>query len=609
MKEKLHARIARVQNELKAHKLDAWIVTGTDPHQTEYLPPHWMEREGITGFTGSAGTVVILQDEIHLWVDSRYYVQAEKEVQGTPVTIHKLGLPKVLPYNQWLCKEMPSGATVGVDGMTISFQGCKNLRKELVSNGITLESRENLFLPLWEDRPKPVKNPVVSLDSKYTGETREQRLLWAATKLTEQRADALLVTDQANVGYILNLRGSALPYNPVFEAFLLIESVSADKAKAKDNSTSLPKATLFIDQSSISEQLASELTGVVTIAPYDAISEAMTKITGTLLIDPSKAPYTLATALTEKAKIKEVTPHPITAKKAVKTEQEIEQLKEAHRRDGAAMVNFLHWFDSIADKETLTEWDTMEKIREFRAAQPEFQDESFATIAGYKENGVLNHYHANKESATPLAGQGLMVFDSGGQYLCGTTDITRTLLIGEPTKEQISDYTAVLRGHITLATAVFPENTYGHQLDILARKPLWDLGRNYGHGTGHGVGFFMNVHEGPMSISPKGINVPLEPGMYLSNEPGLYREKKHGIRLENLVLVEARADVPTDFCNWLGFETLTLAPFERKLIDTSILTSEEREWLNDYHAGVYAELAPLLEESVQEWLAEVTAEI
>ncbi len=666
LQEKLQARIARVQKELKAQNLDAWIVTGTDPHQTEYLPPHWLERQGITGFSGSAGTVVVLQDSIHLWVDSRYHTQAAQETKGTSVEIHKLGLPKVLPYNEWLCENMPAGATVGVDGMTISLKGFKDLHKELVGNGITLQAQENLFLPLWDDRPEPPVNPVIPLDPAYTGESREERLQWIAKELKKQRATGLLVTDQANVGYILNLRGTALPYNPVFEAFLLIEagrdatgvndpetvlgkpaasggSDKADKPDAdKPDAENLPqpKATLFIEDSSISAGLASELAGVVKIQPYNTIAQAVANFEGTLIIDPTKAPYALVTTLKQKAKVKEVTPHPITKKKAIKTACEIEKLHEAHRIDGAAMVQFLHWFDTTvghpageasangganggdpaggtaansgATKTTsnpLTEWDAMEKIKEIRLAHPECVDESFATIAGYQANGELNHYHATQEAAAPLTGQGLMVFDSGGQYHSGTTDITRTLLVGEPTAEQISDYTAVLKGHIALATAVFPEETYGHQLDTLARKPLWEKALHYRHGTGHGVGFYMNVHEGPMSIGLKGVNVKLEPGMYISNEPGVYKKDKHGIRLENLVLVENRKEVQSELCKWLGFETLTLCPFEKRLIDTNELTADEKDWLNDYHAGVYTELAPLLEESVREWLAEATAEV
>ncbi len=592
MKSTINNRITRVQEEIKKKNLDAWFITGTDPHQTEYLPPHWMERQGITGFSGSAGTVVVLQDAIHLWVDSRYYVQAAHEVEGTSVEIHKFGLPGVLPYNDWLKEHMPKGSVVGVDSMTISFKGFIDLQKELAGAGVTLQGMDNLFLPLWDDRPEPPKNPIISLDPKYTGESREDRLQWVTDELTKQRAEGLLVTDQANIGYILNLRGTALPYNPVFEAFLLIEK---------------NRTTLFVESSSISQTLAAECSKTLEIKEYNAITEAVINFEGTLIIDPTKAPYALVTSLTSKASTKELTPHPITKRKAVKTNTEQEQLREAHRADGVAMANFLHWFDSVENKETLTEWDAMEKVKEFRSAQKGFTDESFATIAGYQANGVQNHYHASKDQAAQLSGQGLMVFDSGGQYLCGTTDITRTLLIGEPTKEQITDYTAVLKGHIALATAQFPVGTYGHQIDILARKPLWDLGLNYGHGTGHGVGFFMNVHEGPMSISPKGINVALEAGQYLSNEPGLYREGKHGIRLENLVLVEKRET--TEFAQWLGFETLTITPFERRLIDIEALTQEEKDWLNDYHAGVYAELAPLLEEPVQEWLAEATAEV
>ncbi len=595
MKSTINNRISRVQEELTKQNIDGWIITGTDPHQTEYLPPHWMERQGITGFSGSAGTVVVLQDAIHLWVDSRYYVQAAREVEGTSVEIHKFGLPEVLSYGDWLKAEMPKGSVIGVDSMTISFKGFLDLQKELEGAGITLQGMENIFLPLWEDRPNPPEEQVVSLDSSYTGETREERLAWAYTYMEERKSDVLLSTNLAEIGYLLNLRGTVQQYNPVFEGFLII-SRNPNK-----------QAILCTHIEAFSKELQAELGESVTLLPYDSVYGQVEALQGTVIIDPTSAPYGLITKFQKSVVGKEITPHPITTRKAVKTETEKAQLREAHKLDGVAMANFLHWFDSIEDKSTLTEWDTMEKIKECRSAQKGFTDESFATIAGYQENGVLNHYHASKELSAPLSGQGLMVFDSGGQYLCGTTDITRTLLIGEPTEEQVSDYTAVLKGHIALATAQFPVGTFGHQIDILARKPLWDVGLNYGHGTGHGVGFFMNVHEGPMSISPKGINVALEAGQYLSNEPGLYREGKHGIRLENLVLVEKRET--TEFAQWLGFETLTITPFERKLINTDALTAEEKDWLNDYHAGVYAELAPLLAEPVQEWLAEATAEV
>lgn len=604
MKSAINRRIERLQALLQEQHLTGWIITGTDPHQTEYLPPHWMEREGITGFTGSAGSVVVLQDSIHLWTDSRYHVQAEQELEGTTVELHRWGNPGVKTYKEWIKAELPKGSILGIDGMTIGYKPFLDMEKELTSSGISLRSMENLFHTIWDNRPEQIQERVIELSPTYTGESREDRITWVGELLQREKANYLLVNDLSEIGYILNLRGTAQSYNPIFEGYLLFSQNSTTPVGGPGN---LPQTTLYTDISAIDQKLQATLSQSLTIRPYHAIAEDFTPLEGTVIIDPTTAPYGLIASLSPETVLKEITPHPITTRKGIKTKEEIKSLRETHIIDGVAMANFLCWFDSVKERGTIQEWDAVEKIRECRERQPNFMDESFATIAGYQQNGVLNHYHPSKESSAQLSGAGLMVFDSGGQYLCGTTDITRTLLVGDPTAEQISDYTAVLKGHISLARATFPVGTYGHQLDILARKPLWDLGLNYGHGTGHGVGFYMNVHEGPMRISPGGSTVALEPGMYISNEPGLYREGKHGIRLENMVLVESRQK--TEFAQWLGFETLTLTPFEQKLIQVDMLSPEEREWINSYHKQVYKSLAPHLEEPVRAWLERATTEL
>jgi len=585
-------RIDSLRRQMRDHQFDAFIISGSDPHQSENTPDRWRIRQWLTGFTGSAGTVVVTHDKAGLWTDFRYYIQAEKQLESSGIELFHADEVGVKTPAEWLSGELKAGSRAAVEGKELSAELFRQLVRDLSNWGIDLESSEGLIDEIWLKRPDIPDSPVREVPEAICGMSREKKLERIRQELSQRhRAEYLLLSSLDDIAWTLNLRGADIPYSPVFTAFLLI---------------GLHSAVLFCRKEKIPEALERKLAETVEIASYDTFfSEISAYILpqSKVVLSPEKTSTALYQRIAEHTGITEAV-NLTTYLKARKNPVELEGMRRVHRYDGAAMVSFLHWFETRTDGLELSEMRIAEVLRSFRSRQEGFIDESFSPIAAFAENGALCHYSANKDQNASVAGSGLLVLDSGGQYLGGTTDITRTLLAGEPTQQQREEYTLVLKGHLALVRQQFPEGTRGYQLDVLARKPLWDLGIDYGHGTGHGVGFMLNVHEGPQSISKRPVDVVLKPGMIVSNEPGVYREGRFGIRIENLLAV--RNTEKTEFGQFMGFEDLTRCPYERRLIEPGLLTEDEKNQINHYHALVYTELENLLNEEECIWLKQKT---
>ena len=577
--------------------LSAYVVPSSDPHQSEYPPEHWKSRQWISGFEGSAGTVVVTLETAGLWTDARYYLEAEEALDGTPISLFRAGQPEVPQYIEWLAQNLPAGSRVGFDASVMALDTARNLEARLSAAGVETAPWEDLFDGLWSPRP-PLPDAAAYLISEDTvGESRSERLERLRGVMKKAGADVHLIAALDDIAWTLNIRGSDVAFNPVVLAYLAVDETSA---------------TLFIDPGKLgpAERSALESAGVA-IWGYEELWSYLEGLSArtSVFYDPARVSVRLSDTLPSDASHVERR-NPATDFKARKNETELSNLRACMVADGVAMERFLHWLEGrtgssgaepVAGADApRTERDVQEKLRELRAEQPGFVNESFETIAGYGAHGAVVHYRVTPQSNATLEPGGVLLVDSGGQYLRGTTDITRTVMIGEPTDAVRSDFTLVLKAHIALATTRFPTGTTGHQLDAIPRRVMWQRGANYGHGTGHGVGFFLNVHEGPHRISAMPNAVTLEPGMIVSNEPGLYRAGRHGIRIENLVDIRKMSE--TDFGRFLGFETLTLCHIERSLIDTSMLTDEERQWVDSYHRMVWDRLGGELEEPIRSWL-------
>ena len=570
----------------------ACLVPTADPHLSEYLPAHWQAREWLSGFTGSAGTLVVTATEAGLWTDSRYFSQAEQQLAGSGIALMKQGVAHAPEHLAWLQQHLHQGDVIAVAGDSVSVATQRQIERLLGSVGIKL--RVDLDLPgdIWPDRAALPKAPVVEHPLAYAGTSRAEKFDKLRGALRKQHATHHLISSLDDIAWLTNLRGSDVECNPVFLAHLLVETAG--------------RATLFVDRMKLNDGLVAALAADgIQIANYATLGDALGELVAndTLLFDPGRVVSAVVQKIGAKAKCIEG-PNPSTAFKASKSKDELAHIREVMRRDGAALARaFRRLEERLTAGMTQTELDVDTLLREERSAQPDFVGESFATIAGYMENGALPHYRATPEAHNTLQRHGLLLVDSGGQYLGGTTDITRVLALGPTTAEQRRDATLVMKGMIALSRARFPKGASGPQLDALARAPLWASGMDYGHGTGHGVGYFLNVHEGPQGIRPPvagGALVPLEPGMISSIEPGLYKPARHGIRHENLaVVVEAEQ---TEFGDFYAFETLTLCPFDRRALEPGLLNPEERAWLDDYHASVRAALGPLLEDADLAWL-------
>ena len=595
MKTIIQQRISALREAMKHYNMGAYIIPSSDPHLSEYPADCWKSRQWISGFTGSAGTVVITADKAGLWTDSRYFLQAAKELEGSGIELYKMGLPETPGLPAFILRNLQENETVGLDGQTYSVADAEELNLVLKKKKITLDVSRDLIHEIWIDRPAIPGGMLFELPVEYSGKSTSDKLEAINTKLHEAGADGLVLCALDEIAWTFNIRGNDVEYNPVVVSYAFISE---------------EETVLFILPGKITHEMSKNLQAEgVTLADYSKITSYLAKLKDKtrLYIDPKKTNFALYNALPFSCEVIEGV-SPVAMLKSIKNEKEIEGFSNAMVRDGVALTRFFIWMEkSLSAGKTLTEISISEKLAEFRNKQALYVSESFETIAGYKGHGAIVHYGATPESNATLAQEGLLLIDSGAQYFDGTTDITRTIALGEPTEAMMKDFTRVLIGHISLAKCKFPQGTRGSQLDILARKALWDNGINYMHGTGHGIGHFLNVHEGPQSIRMEENPVALQPGMVISNEPGVYRTDEYGIRIENLILV--REDSETEFGKFYSFETLTLCPIDRKLIITSQLSARERAWLNKYHQRVYEKLSPFLFEEEKEWLKNKTAEL
>ncbi|HET8898498.1 MAG TPA: aminopeptidase P family protein [Rhodanobacteraceae bacterium] len=592
MNAQLHAsRLAALRAMMQQHGIAACLVPSADPHLSEYLPEHWQARAWLTGFDGSAGTLVATADFAGVWTDSRYFEQAERQLAGSGIELVRQRIAHAPEHIGWLAERLGPGTVLAVAGDSLSVAGARALQRQLDASGATL--RTDLDLPglIWPERPVLPQRAVTAHPDAYAGTPRADKLARVRAAMREAGASHHLVSTLDDIAWLTNLRGSDVDYNPVFLAHLLLDT---------------KRATLFAGAGRFDAALLAALAADgIAVRDYGDMAAALTALPATarLLIDPQRCVVALLDAVPAAVQRSEAA-NPSVHMKAVKSAHELGHIRDAMRQDGAALVTAMHAIErDLVAGVPVTELDVDRRLREARAAHPDFVGESFATIAGYMANGALPHYRATAENHASLALDGLLLIDSGGQYLGGTTDITRVWAFGQTSAEQRHDATRVLQGMIHLSRAHFPAGASGPQLDALARAPIWADNADYGHGTGHGVGYFLNVHEGPHGIRPPvpgGALVPLEPGMIVSIEPGLYKPGRHGIRHENLAVVRTAAE--TEFGSFFAFETLTLCPIDTRAIEAAQLEPSERAWLNTYHAQVEAALAPLLGATDRAWL-------
>ena len=578
-------RIEMLRALMRAKGWDAVVVTGSDPHSSEYPAERWKQVEWLSGFTGEAGDLVVTLDHAGLWTDTRYFIQAEQQLAGTGVVLHKMRVPEQVPIPQWLEEQFGTDGLVVVDGLCVSVDFAQSLPGTVISV-------PDLLSRLWTDRPAVPQTPVFTVDP---GQTRAEKFAWLRDFLREQGCEGILLTALDEIAWTLNVRASDIEYNPLVISYLLVtlEDVSwyVLKERVEDPETEATFSILEADG--------------VRLLPYGDIDYLGPEFRGRLFVDAATLNYQLYGSLVAAGVPLEVGTSPVGLRKSVKNPREIAGMREAHLQDGLAMERFLYWLQrSVAAGREITEWDAAVKLGQLRADLPDYRGDSFATISAYGPGAALPHYVTPHQYAPVIRDSGLYLCDSGGQYTCGTTDITRTVPMGRCSALEREDYTLVLKGHIDLAMAVFPEGTPGSRLDVLARAPLWRSKRNFGHGTGHGVGWFLGVHEGPQEFRQNLNAVPLQPGMINSDEPGIYREGKHGVRHENLLLCVRAGE--TEFGRWLAFEPLTLCHFDTEALELHLLDSNVIQWLNDYNEHVYQTLSPHLPREIADWLREKT---
>lgn len=585
-------RLARLRREMAQRGMDGYVVVTDDFHGSEYVGDYFKARAYLSGFTGSAGTLVVLPDRAALWTDGRYFLQAAEQLTGSTIELMRMGQPGAPAIGAFLAQHLPEGGVLGFDGRTVSSSFAGTLEKALEAKHIRFAGGEDLVDAVWPDRPALSDRPVWELTG--CGLSREEKLAKLREKMAAEDAAYLLLTSLTEIAWALNLRGGDVACTPVFLSFLLIGREDAQ---------------LCIQPQAVPADIVEKLTACgVTLRPYGAIYDLLRALpAGTrVMADSATANYRIMESLSHAEVLDQ--PSPAVLMKACKTQEETDGFRAAHIKDGAALCRFLYWLKTRIGEEPMTELSAAARLAAFRAEQPDFLDLSFDTIAGYGPHGAIVHYDPTPETDVPLHPEGLLLVDSGAHYRQGTTDVTRTIALGPVTQEEKRMFTLVLKGHLALAAARFPHGATGENLDVLARLPLWEQGLDYNHGTGHGVGFILSVHEGPQSFrwrSTDGRRIPLEEGMVISNEPGYYEAGKFGIRHENLVLV--RAGETTDYGQFMYLEPLTMAPFDRDAIDVSLLTEAELAQLNGYHRLVYDTVAPLLPAEEQAWLAAATA--
>ncbi len=590
-------RLEALRDAMRAAGVDAAIVPSADPHLSEYLPERWQGREWLSGFTGSVGTLVVTRDFAGLWVDGRYWVQAEAQLSGTGIEMMKIMVGQGNAHIDWLAENLPDQARVGVDGTVLGLTGARALSDALSPRGIVLRADLDLLSAIWPDRPAPPTGPVYEHEAAFAPVSRADKLGLIRKAMADAGANAHLVSTLDDLAWIFNLRGADVNYNPVFVAHALIRSDAVQ---------------LFIDPRKVPADVAASLKAEgVELAPYEGLAAALAQLPGdtTLLVDPRRVTFGVLEAVP--ANVRQINAvNPSTFAKSRKGEAEAQHVRAAMEQDGAALCEFFSWFDSVVNRERVTELTIDEKITAARARRSGYTCPSFATIAAFNANGAMPHYRALESSHAVIEGDGLLLIDSGGQYVGGTTDITRVVPVGTPSDAQKRDFTVVLKGVIALSSTTFPRGIKSPLLDAIARAPIWASGVDYTHGTGHGVGYFLNVHEGPQVISyyaaPE-AHTAMEAGMITSIEPGIYRPGEWGIRIENLVLnVEAGK---TQFGEFLRFETLTLCPIDTRCIERALLSAEETAWLNAYHQTVRRRLSPHVDGAAKAWLMERTEEL
>lgn len=585
---KIDDKLILLRKSMKEHGIDAYIIPSSDAHQSEYVADHWQSRAWISGFTGSAGIAVVTHDHAGIWTDSRYFLSAAEQLKESEFILHKV-IKQFTPLHvSYLKENLPAGSIVGIDGWTFSKTQVDYLTKELAKVDISLKTNEDLIDKVWQDRPSIPEHQIFIHDIAYAGKDRKDKLGDIRQVMAEKKVDHHIITTLDDIAWIYNIRGNDVKCNPVCIAYTIISS---------------DKATLYIDKVKLPGEVKSELEkDGITIAPYKAILKDLNELNekDSILVDQSSCNAVLYKAINAKHIIHGDTISRIM--KAVKNETELAHFKNVMVKDGVALTKLYRWLESALKEKTVSEYELAVKLAGYRSEQEGYKGESFDAIVGYRANGAIVHYKPEEDTCAPIENNGVLLLDSGGQYLDGTTDITRTVSFSEPTDEEKKNNTLVLKGHIGLAIAKFPAGTQGVQLDMLARQHLWEHGLNYLHGTGHGVGFFLNVHEDPQGFSP-GVSsrskCPIKLGMVTSNEPGYYKEGQYGIRIENLIVTVKSADE-----GFYEFDTITLFPIDQRLIDRELMSAKEIHWLDNYHHKVYTMLSPHLNNDEQRWLKE-----
>lgn len=597
---KIEDKLKALRELMQERNLAAYIIPTDDFHGSEYVGEYFKTREYMSGFTGSAGTLIVLSKEAALWTDGRYFIQASAQLADSPITLMKSGQPDVPKIEEYLCDKLEEKSVIGFDGRTVTSDFVNKIAKKTDSKQITFAGGEDLVDCVWVDRPHISAEPVWEVDVAYAGISREEKLRDVREKMVEEQADFLLVTALDEIAWLLNLRGNDVEYTPVFLAYMLVTQESA---------------VLCVHEQILSEEIREKLTQTgISVKPYDAIEQILHDIPvgSKVWADSAAVSYSLLNSLPEDTERVDK-PSPIVLMKAVKTPQEMEHIRTAHIKDGVAVTRLIRWLKTEAGAAggRITEMSAAEKLESFRAQMEGYLGASFAPIIAYGAHGAIVHYEPTEQTDVEVVGGSFCLADTGGHYQEGTTDVTRTIAIGTVSEEEKRYYTIVLRGHLALGAAKFVDGVCGQNLDVLAREPMWEEGLDYNHGTGHGVGFILGVHEGPQRIhwriSENTQSIPLEEGMVISNEPGIYLEGRFGIRHENLVL--CRKGEQNEYGQFMYLEPLTMVPFDRDAILPELMTDRELHWLNDYHRKVYEALAPYFAGEELEWLREATAVI